>query len=202
MKFTVNIEKRYTYIILGVLSIFFVGVLVVALSTSIDTSKGYHESTQVNVNIPGVGEKTLQESIDAGDLAGGSGIIPSGAVMPFNLASCPSGWSPLAGGDGRVIIGTGTLGSDTYTLLDTGGEARHTLTEAEMPNHSHLMVYWRAWTRGRGLGEYQASQDDAGNLLMTNAQTQFSENSILATGGDQPHENRPPYLALLYCQKN
>jgi len=108
MKFTVNIEKRYTYILLGVLSILFAGVLVVSLATSIDTSKGYHESTQVNVNIPGVGEKTLQESIEAGDLAGGSGIIPSGAVMPFNLA----------------------------------------------------------------------------------------------TGGDQPHENRQPYLALLYCQKN
>lgn len=38
---------------------------------------------------------------------------------------------------GRVAIGRGTLGSDTYALAATGGSARHTLAAAEMPSHTH-----------------------------------------------------------------
>lgn len=38
---------------------------------------------------------------------------------------------------GRVPVGTGTLGSDTYTLGATGGNARSTLTTDQMPSHGH-----------------------------------------------------------------
>lgn len=38
---------------------------------------------------------------------------------------------------GRVRIGRGPLGTDDYALAATGGEARHTLTSAEMPAHTH-----------------------------------------------------------------
>ena len=64
----INFSNRwlYTFITIGILMIISVGVY--ALAGGIDTSKGYHESTQVSVNVGGT-EKTLQEAIDGGDLA-------------------------------------------------------------------------------------------------------------------------------------
>lgn len=38
---------------------------------------------------------------------------------------------------GKVLIGVGTFGSDTYALGAMVGEARHTLTLSETPNHDH-----------------------------------------------------------------
>lgn len=38
---------------------------------------------------------------------------------------------------GRVAIGAGSLGTDTYVRGGTGGSARVTLTEAQVPAHSH-----------------------------------------------------------------
>lgn len=40
---------------------------------------------------------------------------------------------------GRVPVGVGTLGSDTYTLGQLFGVARHALTVDEMPAHSHTL---------------------------------------------------------------
>lgn len=38
---------------------------------------------------------------------------------------------------GRVPLGVGTLAADTYALANTGGEARHVLTTAEVAAHTH-----------------------------------------------------------------
>jgi microcystin-dependent protein len=38
---------------------------------------------------------------------------------------------------GRVMVGSGTLGSDTYVLGATGGAARTTLATNQMPPHDH-----------------------------------------------------------------
>jgi microcystin-dependent protein len=38
---------------------------------------------------------------------------------------------------GRTVVGVGILGDDTYAIGDDGGEARHAMTAAEMPTHSH-----------------------------------------------------------------
>ena len=114
--------------------------------------------------------------------------IPSGAVMAFNLPSCPERWSELTTAQGRFIVGVGTLVNETYTLGDTGGEAFHQLTIEEMPKHNH--------------GGQMNTHCCAG---MLNDYAYHSRGSKWGTedeGGDQPHENRPPYLALLYCQKD
>lgn len=122
---------------------------------------------------------------------GGQDGMPSGAVMAFNLSSCPSGWSPLIAARGRFVIGTGTLGSDTYSLGATGGSARHTLTISEMPSHTHKHPY-------------SVEANIAGGSLTRATLTGSASNGleVTQTGGNQPHENRPPYLALLYCEKD
>lgn len=51
--------------------------------------------------------------------------VPSGAVMAFNLATCPSGWVAIPNSAGRVVVGTGTLGA-TGTR-PTGGSSTYTM---------------------------------------------------------------------------
>jgi hypothetical protein len=120
---------------------------------------------------------------------GGSGAadLPVGIVSTFNLATCPDGWNPLVMAEGRFIVGSGSLGSDTYSLGATGGSARHVLTVNEMPSHTHSVSLG-------GSGPQTTGYAKGGGVsgAVTSA----------ATGGGQPHENRPPYLALLYCQKS
>lgn len=113
-------------------------------------------------------------------------------------------------GDPSVLLGYGTwqqikdrfllAAGDGYTAGSTGGEASHTLTEAEMPAHEgHLDSNSRNWS-----GNY------AGYLSMGNNTTNYGSegrgwnvqagNEIIPAGktkgGSQPHNNMPPYLAV------
>lgn len=68
---------------------------------------------------------------------GGGGAMATGGIVAFNTPACPPGWAEVTSLAGRVVIGAGTLGSDTYNLGDAGGEARHALTLAELAAHTH-----------------------------------------------------------------
>jgi len=125
-------------------------------------------------------------------------IIPSGAVMAFDLAACPKGWTAEPNAAGRFVIGMGTLGPDTYSLRQAGGAARHTLTVAEMPSHTHPVQGRRAGVRYE-MGVAQPMQDA---WEVPTGGPDFVGFSVAATGGGQPHENRPPYVAYLYCRKD
>lgn len=123
---------------------------------------------------------------------------PSGMVAAFSLATCPGGWSPLELARGRFIVGAGSLGADSYGLGATGGSARHTLTVAEMPSHSHLET-------NSNIGTLTLASDDVFGHPHNGTTMEYVSNHnswTSATGGGQPHENRPPYLALLYCIKS
>lgn len=52
------------------------------------------------------------------NMSGGAGAVPAGAVMAFDLASCPSGWSEYAAARGRFLRGIDLSGS---TALDPAG---------------------------------------------------------------------------------
>ena len=74
-------------------------------------------------------------------------LVPSGAVMAFNLASCPAGWSAVSGAAGRVVVGTGNYAANSdddganasfsYSLGATGGRRDHALSTGELASHSH-----------------------------------------------------------------
>lgn len=88
---------------------------------------------------------------------------------------------------------------DTYSAGKTGGEATHTLTIKEMPNHNHAKITGLSGSQvlhfvsGSGNTRQQAAViTNTGN---TNA-AYDGEASTSYTGGGQAHNNMPPYLVV------
>ena len=78
--------------------------------------------------------------------AGGGSSFPAGTAMLFVQTTAPTGWTKSTTHDNkalRVVSGTaGTGGSVAFTTAFasqavSGSVAAHTLTEAQMPSHSH-----------------------------------------------------------------
>lgn len=82
---------------------------------------------------------------------------------------------------GRMLIGADSI---AYPAGSTGGEAEHTLTENEMPSHYHLIAMNQA-----GESEYWGPM---GAVM----QDGYVANTTKPAGGDQPHNNMPPYIAV------
>jgi hypothetical protein len=120
--------------------------------------------------------------------------VPSGTIAAF-AGACPIGWSEYAAAQGRFLVGVGTANGQSYSVGQIGGEAFHTLTIAEMPSHRHDVV-GRSVVDSAGSGGsslYHAVQNPTMSTTWGNA--------VQATGGNQPHENRPPYVAVRWCAK-
>ena len=132
--------------------------------------------------------------------------------IPLGGSEPDTGWVLCDGGSdgkggtvpdlrGRMIMGV----SDTYKAGSTGGSANHshsltgtvgatTLTEAQMPSHTHTF----------GIGTYGSSAEAKGNTS--------SKQRTDATGGSQAHThtlegasdevaNIPPYYALSFIMR-
>lgn len=82
----------------------------------------------------------------------------------------------------RFLLGAGS----TYSAGSIGGEANHTLTIDEMPRHNHEVDNLNA---SGNVTPYMTVQAQDKKGYGGNVQTMFS-------GGSQPHNNMPPYLAV------
>jgi hypothetical protein len=142
------------------------------------------------------------QTLKAADLNNNFGyLVPSGAVVAFNLLNCPTGWTALPQAGGRTIVGVNAAGGNGLSqrnLGDTVGEEAHTLSVAEMPSHSHTSVIYAtvgtSFTNGTtGL------QTQGGTSAPTNLGQSIPSN---AAGGGNAFSNMQPSLALLYCQKD
>ena len=126
------------------------------------------------------------ESDSAGD------TLPKGSIIPYNglLSLISNGWALCDGTnstpDLRDIFITGA--GKSYALGDTGGEAVHQLTIAEMPKHNHKIAL-----RFESNGGSIVGVDDGWNGIDAWTSTEYQ-------GNDQPHENPPPYYALYYIR--
>lgn len=136
-------------------------------------------------------------------------IYPVGSIyMSVNSANPAT----LFGGTWEQIQDTFLLAAgQTYSAGATGGEAAHTLSEGELPEHSHMAAgkpgntdgwwlpimknignesgIWGASLSGSGLTFGSINPGDGERRL---EMVQYTG----ATGNSQAHNNMPPYLSV------
>jgi len=101
---------------------------------------------------------------------------------------------------GKFILGNGGTG-DNKALHNVGGEENHTLTVDEMPKHDHkLFSPGHGNTQnGNTNGSIQWHQYNKWWWSIIDGKPIDFDSS--EKGGDQPHNNMPPYYVLTYIIK-
>lgn len=129
-------------------------------------------------------------------------IYPVGSIYMSVNATDPA---KLFGGTWERIKEKFLLGAgDTHTAGSTGGEFEHTLKIEEIPPHNHPQT--KIFPNGQvgtivienSEGEYSGDTRPEGqNKWLTNKKPVPTWH----TGGGQPHNNTPPYLAVYIWQR-
>ncbi|MDD3338423.1 MAG: hypothetical protein PHS82_06150 [Lachnospiraceae bacterium] len=130
-------------------------------------------------------------------------VYPVGSVFISTSAANPSTymsgttWEQFA--QGRTLIGVDPSVSGD-TALSTGGEATHTLTDSEMPSHSHGLKDGRVFLWGGGQGDVYAGVNAVGGKSPTGTNYLYTKqnewNSTAAAGFSAAHNNLPPYIKV------
>ena len=198
-----NTDNKYIYIYTT--SIVIIGFLVTYFSMRKLFSPNHKVISQNALNY----KSSTQSSIAAVDPDGNISVIPQ-SIIPgmiiiwfptdstFNSlalvgsSGVPKGWAICDGTQGtpdlrgRFVL----MAQDSaYSIMSTGGAATHTLTEAEMPSHKHSLYFRFGGGNGPGGSNIQSSQNSGPGDNTTPA------------GGNNPHNNMPPYYTLVYIMK-
>jgi microcystin-dependent protein len=127
---------------------------------------------------------------------------------------------------GRVPVGRDATQTEFDTLGETGGAKTHTLTEAQMPSHTHIQdshnhtqnahahqfgyggSNFNGWSAGTGFGSFinmlvgnsgVATQTTIASTTATNIATTATNQN---TGGGGAHNNLQPYIVVNYIIKH
>jgi microcystin-dependent protein len=153
-------------------------------------------------------------------------------IFPFNFAPkgwafCDGQLQPISqntalfsllgtyyGGDGKTTFALPDLqgrapmhpgqgpGLSEHFLGEQGGEETVTLSDSEMPNHTHVM---KATSETGDLADptnRAVARASAGNPFQTVTNTnlvQMAFQALMPAGGSLPHNNLQPYLTLHFC---
>ena len=169
----------------------------------------------------------------------GHGTTPLGGIIMWSGRTAPSGWALCNGGTvngyktpnlkGRFVVGydnsvvdynnPGDLSTKGAGPSDAGGAEWVTLSEAQMPRHTHKgntnsdgahshsfrsyignFTYGGPWTEGTtknlGKGQFITTTD-----VLTNGSNHRHAFTTDPTGFGRAHENRPPYYTLAYIMR-
>ena len=146
----------------------------------------------------------------------------------FPLSYAPKGWAlcngqflpinqnqPLFsllgttfGGNGQTTFALPNLQARTpmhmgsgHTLGEAGGQAAHTVTIAEMPQHVHFLSATTVTgnTAIPGSTVMLATSENFEAYRGATNLVSMHPGSVTSVGGSQAHENRMPYLGLAFC---
>ncbi|WP_130734450.1 hypothetical protein [Flavobacterium sp. J27] len=144
--------------------------------------------------------------------------LPKGLISMWSGKVAPDGWAICDGTNntpdlsGRFIVGFDKNTADYNEIGKTGGANNIVLTSEQIPAHSHSGTtnnsgdhkhsFTGATKKGDGSGT-GSSNAYYGALTRDTASAGIHSHSFKTnpTGGDQPHENRPPYYVLAYIIK-
>ncbi len=157
--------------------------------------------------------KTKKESFNITTLPGPNNMVltdelgnlssinfPKGIIVMWQGTenNVPSGWALCDGSKGtpdlrgRFVLGLNPNSNPNNltknTTGQTGGTEKHKLTVDEMPAHGHPM--------GGDISSDMSGSRYGGN---TNRRRDGQWTGVI--GGNQPHENMPPYLVLAYIMR-
>ena len=101
---------------------------------------------------------------------------------------------------GRVAISSGQgPGLSNYYLGQAGGEETVTLNMEQMPMHLHMAAASaEGGTSATPNGGVWAGSTARDSIYAATADTTMNPQAISTTGGNQPHNNMPPYLGVNY----
>lgn len=149
------------------------------------------------------------------------------AMFAFNFV--PYGWMPCDGrllainqysalyallgtqygGDGTINFALPNLNgrfplcaSGTHTQGEQGGSETVTLTQTQIPAHTHAASASSAQGNQRDPGGNVMAREAMGQDAVYSSQlldVTMSGNAIGMAGGGQAHNNMPPYLSLNFC---
>jgi hypothetical protein len=124
------------------------------------------------------------------------GGVPTGAVAAFDLRErCPDGWSDFDALRGRVIIGAGK--GDGLAQRDFGqlaGAEKVTLTLRQIPPHTHP---YTDWGPAAGSCSFSGCNGSGSDRPLKTGSSGGND-----SGGTDPFEILPPYLAMRMCKKS
>lgn len=155
--------------------------------------------------------------------------MPSGAIVMWSgtTANIPLGWAICDGGkysksqnsndsiiapdlSGRFIVMAGDNGETNYNIGDTGGLDSVEITMETMASHQHYshdlghthgysyQSYSSSHKGHSGTGFHISGGKSSNTGTTSSAYLNIAQNAV---GGNQKHENRPPFYALVYIIK-
>ena len=137
--------------------------------------------------------------------------IPKGAIMAFNLSSCPEWWSRFAEADDRFIMGSNS------NIRGKGGKSEINITISQLPPHYFYITHgskWNSWLDENPERTVAWMWDWTAKLgHSTRKDTYYyllwAEQWKIANAGrtntiwnGQSINIQKPYIKLLYCQKD
>ncbi len=126
-----NLTKTIFVQIVGLLVLFILGIGIVFAWSSIDRNLAATSQP--------LSSGMMQSIIDRVNDA----LVPSGAVMAFNLTGCPTGWAEYVPAYGRFIRG---IDKNTVHIDSDGQRSVENIQSDDFKSHTHTSYYWSSET--------------------------------------------------------